>query len=110
MSDPVQCVVSYPPLQFFTVSVQTPAGFPVTLPEAPAPEVELNEPVSVSVVFVNGGPVQVIVLPATGPQGPAGPAGTGKTWVAITSDDYDALTSGERNDSSKVYDITDFTW
>lgn len=74
MSDPVQAEVSYPS-PFFAVSVQTAAGFPVTLPESPAPEVETNDPVSVSVNFPNAGPASVLVMPAMGPQGPAGPAG-----------------------------------
>lgn len=74
MSDPVQAEVSYPS-PVFAVSVQTAAGFPVTLPESPAPEVETNDPVSVSVNFPNAGPTNVLVMPAMGPQGPEGPAG-----------------------------------
>lgn len=45
-----------------------------------------------------------------GSDGQPGLDGVGKTWVAITQAAYDALTSGERNDSAKIYDITDFTW
>lgn len=45
-----------------------------------------------------------------GVPGPAGADGVGKTWVPITSAAYDALTSLERNDTTKIYDITDFTW
>lgn len=75
MSDPVQCVVSFPSAPIFAVSVQEPASFPVTLVEAPAPEVETSDPVSVSVEFVNGGPTEVIVLPQSGPQGVVGPQG-----------------------------------
>jgi hypothetical protein len=78
MSDPVQAEVSYPS-PVFAVSVQTAAGFPVTLPESPAPEVETNDPVSVSVNFPNAGPANVLVMPAMGPQGPAGPAGPAGT-------------------------------
>lgn len=74
MSDPVQVEVSYP-APVFAVSVQTAAGFPVTLPESPALEVETYDPVSVSFNFPNAGPANVLVMPAMGPQGPAGPAG-----------------------------------
>lgn len=95
MSDPVQCVVSYPPLPFFAVSVQAASGFPVTLPEAPAPEVETNDPVSVSVMFVNGSPAQVIVLPATGPQGPDG---ANAEHVVLTLSEYLALSPASQMD------------
>lgn len=36
--------------------------------------------------------------------------GAGLTWVELTQAAYDALTSTQRNDVTKIYDISDFTW
>jgi len=47
---------------------------------------------------------------ATGATGPQGVAGTGKEWVDITVVAYNALTTEQKNDTTKVYNLTDFVW
>lgn len=113
MADTVNITLAASPVTVAVTEAAAPIAVNVT--EAAAPiTVAITEaaaPVAVAVTQPAASPVTVNVTEGPpGADGPPGAPGTGKLWVPITAAAYAALSTPEKEDAAKVYDITDFVW
>jgi hypothetical protein len=98
MSDPVQFSATFPDL-ISSVTVQSPAPFPVTIPSETPPSVQnaVNFQISVSLPEL---PSQVIVIPGGSGAGSPGPAGANAQTTVLTLAAYLALSAPQQMDGT----------